>query len=175
MSSSHSHVNFGVYCLRRVLALKGRLPRKVHQALCEKIMKPNTSQDTKWTWLQVAQGPNREGTKLRGPRQKMLKLARQGALSKQQRNWCQGPTCRKWKVLEYTRSGREEAEAELGRNGPILGPVQRPLWPRRPSDYLYSPCQEPHINSIVIHSRGAEKLEGHHLGEEGRASCLGFP
>jgi hypothetical protein len=47
MLGSHSHVVFGVYCLRRVLTLKGRLLGKVHQALCEKIMKPDTSQDTK--------------------------------------------------------------------------------------------------------------------------------
>jgi hypothetical protein len=42
-----SHVVFGVSCFRMVLTLKGRLPEKVHQALCEKIMTPGTSQDTK--------------------------------------------------------------------------------------------------------------------------------
>jgi hypothetical protein len=31
------------------------------------------------------------------------------------------------------------------------------------------------MNQFVIRRRGAEKLEGHHLGDEGRASCLGFP
>jgi hypothetical protein len=43
---------------------------------------------------------------------------------------------------------------------------------------IYNPLaktQVPHINSFIIRRRGAEKLEGHHLGEEGRASCLGSP
>jgi hypothetical protein len=57
ISSSLLHVDFGVYCLRRKLTLKRRLTRSVHQALQEKIMKPGTSQDTWWTWLQMGQGP----------------------------------------------------------------------------------------------------------------------
>jgi hypothetical protein len=52
MSCSHSHVVFRVYCLRRVLTLKGRLPGKVHQAFCEKIMKAQvkirSEHDFKW-------------------------------------------------------------------------------------------------------------------------------
>jgi hypothetical protein len=68
------HVVFGVFCLCMTLALNARLPGKVHQAPCDKIMKPGTSQDMKWTWLQVAQWLNREGRKLWGPKQKMLKL-----------------------------------------------------------------------------------------------------
>jgi hypothetical protein len=47
MSCSHSHVVFGVDCLCRDLTLKGTLPAKVHQTLCEKIMKPGTNQNTK--------------------------------------------------------------------------------------------------------------------------------
>jgi hypothetical protein len=131
MSSSHSHVVFGVYCLRRVLTLKERLLEKVRQALCEKIMKPDTSQGTKWTWLQVAQGLKLEAVKLQGPGQNMLKLARQGALSKPRRNWHQGPTCRTWKVPEDTRSS-EEAGAELSRNGP------RPVGPGRPAQPIHT-------------------------------------
>jgi hypothetical protein len=37
----------GVYYLRMILMLKGRLPVKVHQALCEKVMKHGTSEDTR--------------------------------------------------------------------------------------------------------------------------------
>jgi hypothetical protein len=37
------------------------------------------------------------------------------------------------------------------------------------------PDREPRINQFVIRHRGAEKLEGHHLGNEGHASCLGSP
>jgi hypothetical protein len=47
MTSSLLHVVFGVYCLRRILALKLGLPGKVHQTLCVKIMKPETSQNMK--------------------------------------------------------------------------------------------------------------------------------
>jgi hypothetical protein len=35
------------FCLHRILTLKGRLPGKVHQAHCEKIMRSGTTQDTK--------------------------------------------------------------------------------------------------------------------------------
>jgi hypothetical protein len=38
-------------------------------------MKPGTSQDTSWTWLQRAQGLKHEAVKLQGPGPKMLKLA----------------------------------------------------------------------------------------------------
>jgi hypothetical protein len=31
------------------------------------------------------------------------------------------------------------------------------------------------MNQFIIRRQGAEKLEGHHLGDEGRASCLGSP
>jgi hypothetical protein len=40
-----------------------------------------------------AQGPKHEAVKLQGPKLKMLKLVRQGALSKPWRIRCQGPTC----------------------------------------------------------------------------------
>jgi hypothetical protein len=44
------------------------------------------------------------------------------------------------------------------------------------SQAIYSPPdREPRINPFVIRRRGAEKLEGHHLGDVGRASCLGSP
>jgi hypothetical protein len=66
ISSSLLYVDFGVYCLRRKLTLKRRLPGWVHQALQEKIMKPDTSQDTWWTWLQMAQRTKHQHVKLRG-------------------------------------------------------------------------------------------------------------
>jgi hypothetical protein len=64
---------------------------KVHQALYEKIMKPDTSQDSKWTWLQVTHGLKHEAIKLHGPEQKMQELARQVPLSKPWRKWRQKP------------------------------------------------------------------------------------
>jgi hypothetical protein len=146
--------------------LKGRLPRKVHQALCQKIMKPGTSQDTKWIWLQVAQGPKREAMKLWGPGKKMINLVRQGALPKPRRNWRQGNTWRIWKVPEDTRSNREEAGAKLGRNGPrTVGPgwsaqpIPGPV--RHPCDLdairtIYSPLAKSHTS---IHSSSATEKQ----------------
>jgi hypothetical protein len=37
------HVDFGVYCLWKVLALKARLPGKVHLAPCKKVKKSGTN------------------------------------------------------------------------------------------------------------------------------------
>jgi hypothetical protein len=88
-------------------------------------MKPNTSQDTSWTWLQRAQGPKHEAVKLQGPGQKMLKLARQGTLSKPWRRRHQGPTCIREQVNNWPRSIGERDGAEPGQNGP--GPAG-PAW-----------------------------------------------
>jgi hypothetical protein len=149
---------------------------KVHQAPREKTMKPGTIQAMKWTWLHEAWGPTREGRKLGGPEQKILKLAQQGALSKPRTNWRQGPTCRWGKLPEDTRSVIDEGGHEMGQNGPrsvasdrsahaISGPIRRPLWPRRPPGYLWPPCQEPRINPFVIRHRGVDK-RGIPFGEE---------
>jgi hypothetical protein len=47
VTSLHLHVVLGVCCLRKIYTLKGALSGKVHQALYEKIMKPDSSQDSK--------------------------------------------------------------------------------------------------------------------------------
>jgi hypothetical protein len=60
ITSSFMHVSFGVWCLCWNLALKARLPGKVHQAPHDKTLKPGTSQAIKWAWLQEAQAPTRE-------------------------------------------------------------------------------------------------------------------
>jgi hypothetical protein len=44
-----------------------------------------------------------------------------------------------------------------------------------PNVAFTEPDREPRINQFVIRRRGAEELEGHHLGDEGRASCLESP
>jgi hypothetical protein len=132
----------------RTLALNTRLLDKVHKAPHQKIMKPSTIQDMKWTWLQVAQAPSCEGRKLRGPRQKMLKLAKQWALSKPRRNWHQGPTCRRVKVPEDMRSITDEGGRKSGWGGP------RPVGPRQPSHPT---------SSFATEEQGRE---GHHFREE---------
>jgi hypothetical protein len=65
--------------------------------------------------------------------------------------------------------------AQAGRPGLFRGPVGLPF-DLIASRVIYSPLTKRHasINSSSA-ARGAEKLEGHHLGDEGRASCLGFP
>jgi hypothetical protein len=91
-------------------------------------MKPDTSQHSRWTWLQMTQGPQCEGTKLQGPEQKMLKRARQGALSKPWRRRWQGPTCRRGQVNNWPRSVGERNRTEP--DWPVSGPVRDALWPR---------------------------------------------
>jgi hypothetical protein len=139
ITSSHSHVVSRVCCLRRIYTLKGALLGKVHQAFYEKIMKPDTSQDSKQTWIQMAQGPKHEAVKLRGLKQKMLKLRWQVSLSKSQRKRRQGPTCRSAKIQENTRSIGERVGAKTGLGWPahpIPSPIRRPLWPRPSSVHL---------------------------------------
>jgi hypothetical protein len=65
--------------------------------------------------------------------------------------------------------------AQAGRPSLFQGPVDLPF-DLDASRAIYSPlAREPRINQSVIRHRGAEKLEGHHLGDEGHASCLGSP
>jgi hypothetical protein len=111
---------------------------------------------------------------------KVPNLAGQGASSNPKRNWQQGPTCKRGKTLEDSGKGGRG----LGRSGPrpvspgrsaqpTSMPSRLPLWPSRLWGYLLPPEREPHINSFVIRRRGVERLEGHHLGDEGHASCVG--
>jgi hypothetical protein len=60
----------------------------------------------------MAQGPKHEAGKLQGPRQKMLKLERQGALSKPWRRQRQGPTC----IREQVNNDREASGSKTGPN-----------------------------------------------------------
>jgi hypothetical protein len=125
-------------------------------------MKPGRSQDTSWTWLQMAQRPKHEAVKLQGPEQKMLKLAQQGALSKPWRRRRQGPTCRREQVSNWPKSIGERDGAEPGRNGPgpvglaCFGPGSRP-----PLTYMLLyllPLPLPTATSI--HSSESRRHEG---------------
>jgi hypothetical protein len=147
-------------------------------------MKPDTSQDTSWTWLQMAKGPKHEVGKLQGSRQKMLKLARRGALSKLWRRWRQGPTCIREQVNNWPRSIRERDGAEPGWNGPgsvgegrpawpVTGSVRTPLWPRCSSIYCLCLRRPPHPS---IHQRATETKEKHREEADNlrkSLSCLG--
>jgi hypothetical protein len=65
--------------------------------------------------------------------------------------------------------------AQADRPSPVQGPVMLPFALAANRAIYSPPDREPHGIQLVIHRRGAEKLEGHHLGDEGRASCLGSP
>jgi hypothetical protein len=147
-------------------------------------MKPSTSQDTSWTWLQMAQGPKHEAVKLQGSKQKMLMLARQGDLSKSWRRRHQGPTCIREQVNNWPRSVGEQTGAEPGRKGPrtvgpsrpaqpVFVPVRDPLWPTCSSIYCLYLRWPPHRS---IHQTAAEKKEKHREEADDRhksSSCLG--
>jgi hypothetical protein len=162
-------VVFGVSCLHRNSTPKWGLPSKVHGALWEKIMKPGTNQDTRWTWLQMIQEPKREVMKHWGPKQKIQEF----------------PHAVRKKTQEDARS----FEKQDGENGPewagmigpgwpaqpIRGPVRRPLWPSTPSCYLQSSCEEPRIIPFIIRRRVVEWRETPSRRGEGRDSWLMFP
>jgi hypothetical protein len=105
---------------------------------------------------------------------KVLNLARQGASSNSERNWWQGPTCKRG---EGSRRLGNQHQAKEATNWAEMG-LGRSAQAGRPTPFrgpVGPPDQEPRINQFVIRRRGAEKLEGHHLGDEGRASCLWSP
>jgi hypothetical protein len=114
----------------------------------------------------------------------MLKLVRQGALSKPWRRRRQGPTCIREQVNNWPRSIGELDGAEPGQNGP--GPVHQagrpslirarfapPFCPRWLSIYCLCLHRPPHPS---IHQRAAETKEKHREEANGRresSSCLG--
>jgi hypothetical protein len=106
----------------------------------------------------------------------MLKLARQGALSKPWRRRRQGPTCRRDQVSNWPRSIREWDGTQPGLcwpAWPLLSPVRAPLWPTCSSIYCLCLCRLPHPS---IHQRAADTKEKHREEADGRhkySSCLG--
>jgi hypothetical protein len=146
-------------------------------------MKPGTSQDTSRTWHQMAQGLKHEAGKLQGPGQKILKLARQWALSKPWRRRRQGPTCIREQGASQQLTEKHPG-ARRGRTGPrpvgpglpswlVPGPVRAPLWPRCWSIYCLCHRRLPHQS---IHQRVAGTKEKHREEADGRRkslNCLG--
>jgi hypothetical protein len=103
---------------------------------------------------------------------KVPNLAGQGASSNSERNWRQGPTCRRGKDLEdsWTNIGRRRRLtgpkwAQAGRPSPFRGPIA-PLFDLATIRAIYSTEAKSHTS---IHSSSAaeeQRREGHHLGEE---------
>jgi hypothetical protein len=103
---------------------------------------------------------------------KVSNLAGQGATSNSERNWWQGPTCRRGKDLEDSgtdatrrRQATRLGWAQAGRPGPFQGPVGSPLWRIRHSGYLW-PGVKSHGSINSSSAAEEQRREGHHLGED---------
>jgi hypothetical protein len=103
---------------------------------------------------------------------KVLNLAGQGATSNSERNWWQGPTCRKGKDLEDTgtdvgqrRQATGPGWAQAGRPSPLQGPVTSPF-DLAAIRAIYSPGVESHEEIESSSAAEEQRREGHHPGEE---------
>jgi hypothetical protein len=108
------------------------------------------------------------------PVRKVPNLAGQGASSNPERNWWQGPTCRKGKDLEDSGTGHQAKQAvgwaEMGPGRPTQ-PVSKPSPPPLPLDLaviqaIYSPEAKSHASTHSSSAAKEQRREGHHLGEE---------
>jgi hypothetical protein len=103
---------------------------------------------------------------------KVSNLAGQGASSNSERNWRQGPTCRRGKDLEdsgtkpgWRRRLTRPKWAQAGRPSPFRGPVTLSFY-LAANRAIYSPEAKSHAS---IHSSSAaeeQRREGHQLREE---------
>jgi hypothetical protein len=108
----------------------------------------------------------------------------QGALSKAWRRRCQGPTCIREQVNNWSRSVGERNRSKPSQNGPrpvgpgqpawpISGPVHDALWPWSSSIYCLCLRRPPHPSN---HQRAADTKEKNREEADGRRkslSCLG--
>jgi hypothetical protein len=121
-------------------------------------------------------------TNSEGLPRKVPNLVGQGATSNSERNWWQGPTCRRGKDLEDSgtdvgqrRQATGPGWAQADQPNPFQGLVASPfdlaaIWA------IYSPGgREPRINPFVISRRGAENRGTPSRRGEGQASWLGSP
>jgi hypothetical protein len=103
---------------------------------------------------------------------KVLNLARQGATSNSERNWRQGPTCRRGKHLEDSGTDTTQRRpragpgwAQAGRPSPVQGPFA-PSFDLAAIWAIYSPGVENHTSSNSSSAAEEQRREGHHPGEE---------
>jgi hypothetical protein len=103
---------------------------------------------------------------------KVPNLARQGAMSNSERNWQQGPTCRRGKDpgssgtdTTQRRSRAGPGWAQAGRPSPVQGPIP-PSFDLAAIRTIYSPGVESHASSNSSSAAEEQRREGHHPGEE---------
>jgi hypothetical protein len=103
---------------------------------------------------------------------KVSKLVGQGATSNLERNWRQGPTCRRGKDLEDSgtdvgqrRQAIGPGWAQAGRPIPFQGPVAHPF-DLAAIRAIYSLGVMSHASIHSSSTAEEQRREGHHLGEE---------
>jgi hypothetical protein len=103
---------------------------------------------------------------------KVPNLAGQGATSNSERNWRQGPTCRRGKDLEDSgtdttrrRLGTGLEWAQAGRPSPFQGPFT-PSFHLAAIRAIYCPEVESHASINSSSAAEEQRREGHHPGEE---------
>jgi hypothetical protein len=118
---------------------------------------------------QEARASTREDDKLEDLTRKVSNLAGQGATSNSERNWRQGPTCRREDLED---SGTDTTRRRPG-TGPGLSaqpsPVQGPFAPSfdlAAIRAIYSPGVESHALINLSSAAEEQRREGHHPGEE---------
>jgi hypothetical protein len=122
--------------------------------------------------------PRSPGTKLEKMKnsedlsKKVSNLAEQGATSNSERNWRQGPTCRRGKDLEDSRTdatrrrqGTGPRWAQAGRARPVQGPFDSPF-DLAANRAIYSPRVKRHASINSSSAAEEQRREGHHPGEE---------
>jgi hypothetical protein len=95
-------------------------------------MKPGTSQHSRWTWLQMIQGPQCEGTKLRGLTRKIQRLGLQDILTIHVDKDVKRPHNREDK-LTIAREARPRKMGQKRAKKPLGCPAQAD----RPSPFLW--------------------------------------
>jgi hypothetical protein len=103
---------------------------------------------------------------------KVPNLARQGASSNSERNWRQGPTCRRGKDLEDSRTDTGQRRqlagpkwAQDGRPSPFQGPISPPF-DLAAIRAIYIPEAKSHASTHSSSAAEEQISEGHHLGVE---------